>query len=332
MHPNRSTGAAALLAFAALLLFSAITIDSFAQAREGTLHIGILSSGSREVRAPLDQALVDGLRDRGYVEGKNLIIERRYGSSKVKESADELAAMKLDAILTTCTPSTRTMKEATSSTPIVMAAVSDPVQQGLIASLAKPGKNVTGTSSQAEDLLAKRLEQVASVLPRATMIAVLANARNPVHALGWQKLEGAAEQMRIKLVKIEIGSAADLPAAFDTAIRAQAGALLVLPDDPLMMNVRHQLVELAARNRMPDFHWAREFVEAGGLLSYGENLRSSYVNAATYMDKVKKGADPATLPVEQPTRFELVINMPAAKERGVTVPQSILLRADDVIK
>ncbi|MEO8306012.1 MAG: ABC transporter substrate-binding protein [Betaproteobacteria bacterium] len=332
MHPTRSTGAAALVAFATLLLFSAVPIDCFAQAREGTLHIGILSSGSREIRAPLDQALVNGLRDRGYVEGKNLIIERRYGVSKIKESADELAGMKLDAILTTCSPSTRTMKEATSSTPIVMAAVSDPVQQGLIASLAKPGKNITGTSSQAEDLLAKRLEQVASVLPKATTIAVLANARNPVHALGWRKLESAAEQMRIKLVKIEIGSAADLTAAFDTAMRAQAGALFVLPDDPLMMNLRSQMVELAARNRLPDFHWAREFVESGGLMSYGENLRSSYANAAAYMDKVKKGADPATLPVEQPTRFELVINMQAAAERGITIPQSMVLRADDLIK
>ena len=303
-----------------------------AVAQDKMLRIGILSSGFLEVRAPLDQALVEGLREQGYVEGKNLFIERRYSTSKVSQNAAELAGMNLDAILTTCTPSTRIMKSATSSTPIVMAAVSDPVQQGIIASLAKPGQNVTGTSSQAEDLLPKRLELVTAILGKPVTIAVLANADNPVHALGQKRLASAASSMGLNLVTLELHSPDELPAAMDLAERSKAGALLVLPDDPRMMNLRPQIVALAAAKGLPDFYWAREFVEAGGLMSYGENLRSSYRNAAAYMDKIKRGANPGALPVEQPTRYELVINQKTAKTLGITIPQAILLRADDVIQ
>jgi putative ABC transport system substrate-binding protein len=294
--------------------------------------VGILSSGTQDLRAPLDQALVKGLRDLGYVEGRNLVIERRYGASGIRNNATELAGMKLDAILTTCSPSTRIMKETTTSTPIVMAAVSDPVQQGLIASLARPGSNVTGTSSQAEDLLAKRIELIAELLPRPATIAVLANAGTAVHKLGWAKLDSAARRLGFTLVKIEIAASDDVPAVMEAVVRARAGALFVMPDDPLMLNVRGQIVEFAARSRIPDFYWAREFVEMGGLMSYGENLRSSYAAAAGYMDRIRKGADPATLPVVQPTRFELVINLKTAKALGLNVPQSLLLRADEVIQ
>jgi len=332
MHRTRRATANAWLAFAVVLLLSALPPAALAQTADKTLHIGILSSGVLENRSPLDQAFVQGLGDQGYLEGKNLIIERRYSSSKLKDNANELAGMKLDAILTTCTPSTRIMKEATSSTPIVMVAVSDPVRQGIIASLANPGQNVTGTSSQAEDLLAKRLELLAPLLPKSTTIAVLMNANNPVHALGWQRLESTAREMNLKLLKVELTKSDDLLAAIDAAVRARAGALFVMPDDPMMFNLRPQIVELAAKNRMPDFYWASQFVESGGLMSYGENLRGSYRATAAYMDKIKKGANPANLPVEQPTRFELVINMKTAKALGLTVPQSLLMRADDVIQ
>jgi len=303
-----------------------------AQSTEGMLRVGILSSGFVENRDPLDKALVQGLREQGYVEGKNLIIERRYSSSKLKDNAAELAGMKLDAILTTCTPSTRMMKDATSSTPIVMAAVSDPVQQGIILSLARPGTNVTGTSSQAEDLLAKRLELLFALLPKSTTIAVLVNANNPVHALGWQKLETAAQGLNVKLVKVEVKRGDELVPAIDAAAQARAGALFVMPDDPLMFNGRPQIVEAAARNRMPDFYWAREFADSGGLMSYGESLRGSYKHAASYMSRIKRGANPAEMPVEQPTSFELVINLKTAKALGLTVPPALLVRADDVIQ
>src|SRR2546429_5404402 len=211
MRWARCIVAKALLTFATITLIWSILPAAVAQTADKALHVGILSSGILENRSPLDQAFVQGLRDQGYVEGKNLTIERRYSSSKLKDNANELAGMKLDAILTTCTPSTRIMKEATSSTPIVMVAVSDPVRQGIIASLAKPGQNVTGTSSQAEDLLAKRLELLAPLLPKSTTIAVLMNANNPVHALGWQKLESTARERNLNLLKVELTKSDDLP-------------------------------------------------------------------------------------------------------------------------
>jgi putative ABC transport system substrate-binding protein len=321
-----------LLAFTLMTPIGALLRGALAQVPERPLRVGILSSGNLELRESLDMALVQGLREQGYVEGKNLIIERRYSSSKVRDNATELAGMKLDAIFTTCSPSTRVMKETTSSTPIVMAAVSDPVGQGIIASLAKPGRNVTGMSSQAEDLLAKRLELVAALVPRETTIAVLTNANNPVHALGWTRLASAAQERNLRLLKVELRRPDDLAEAVDAAVRAGARALFVMPDDPLMLNIRPQIVEIATTYRLPDFHWASEFVVTGGLMSYGENLRSSYRAAAAYMVKINKGANPADLPVEQPTRFELVVNMKRAQSLGLNIPQSLLLRADEVIQ
>lgn len=332
MDSSTSNTIRTLFTLAILPLVWSLPLGALAQANDKTLHIGILSSGVLENRGSLDQALVQGLRDQGYIEGKNLFIERRYSSSKVKDNADELAGMKLDAIITTCTPSTRIMKEATGTTPIVMAAVSDPVQQGIISSLAKPGQNVTGTSSQAEDLLPKRLELLSRLVPPSTTVAVLVNANNPVHALGWQRLERAAMEMKLKLIKVEVRRLADLDQAIDAAVQAHASALFVLPDDPLMFNARPQIVALAAKFRLPDFYWASEFVESGGLMSYGEHLPSSYRNTVAYMTKIKNGANPATLPVEQPTRFEMAINLKTAKALGITIPQSLLLRADEVIQ
>jgi putative tryptophan/tyrosine transport system substrate-binding protein len=320
------------IALSIALLFGIVSATTVAQTGEKSLHVGILSSGDIDNRSSLEKAFVDGLREQGYVEGRNLVIERRYSSIRLRDNASELAGMKLDAVLTTCTPSTRLMKEATSSTPIVMVAVSDPVRQGIIASFAKPGQNVTGTSSQAEDLLLKRLEMLAALTPRATTIAVLANAGNPVHALGWRQLEGAAKQLNLNLLKVEITPADDLAAAIDAAARAQAKALFVLPDDPMMFNLRPRIVALAARHRLQDFYWASQFVESGGLMSYGPSLGSSYSDAATYVTRIKKGANPAELPVGQPTRFELVINMKTAKALGIAVPQSLLIQADTVIQ
>jgi len=304
---------------------------SHAQAPEKTLRIAILSSGTQEVRGAFDQALVQGLRDRGWVEGRNLFIDRRYGASRLTANAKELAGKELDAILTTCTPSTRTMMSATSTTPIVMAAVSDPIRQHIIASYAKPGGNVTGTSSQAEDLLIKRLQHVTALIPGVARVAVLANPRHPAHALGWQTLERAAPGMGLQLIRVDINEPDEAEAAVDSAARAAAGALLVLPDDPLMLNARPQIVAAAARHRIPGFYWERSFVESGGLLSYGEDLRSTYRAAAVYFDKIKKGARPAVLPVEQPTRFELVINTKTARELNVAIPPSMLVSADAVL-
>lgn len=317
-------------------LICAIGLLSCAQAAEKQLHIGILSSGSEAARGGLEQSLLQGLRERGYVEGRNLVVERRYAraefSVRAPMFARELAGMKLDAIVTTCSPSTITAKRATNSIPIVMAAVSDPVGQNLISSLAKPGQNITGSSSQAEDLLPKRLELLVELVPKARTVAVFANANNPVHALGWRRLEAAAQTLKIRLTKIEVNPPDGIPASFEAAVQAQAGALLVMPDDPFFYNNRALIVELAAKYRLPDFYWASEYVEDGGLMSYGENLSSSYRGVAAYIDKIAKGSNPATLPVAQPTIFEMVVNKKTARTLGITIPGEILLRANKVIE
>ncbi len=240
--------------------------------------------------------------------------------------------MKLDAVVTTCAPSTRATKQALASTPIIMAAVADPVGQKLIASLARPGANITGLSSQAEDILPKMMELFAGVLPKSASVAVFADSRSEVHPRMWQALAPVAQALNLKIVKIDVASPADLPTAFDTAVREQAGAIFMLPDEPLFLNWRAKIVELAAKHRLPAFYGAREFVDDGGLMSYGENLPTAYRKAAAYVNKVVRGTAASDIPVEQPTRFELVINLKTAKALGITIPQELLLRADEVIR
>jgi ABC-type uncharacterized transport system substrate-binding protein len=305
------------------------------QPRDKVVRIGILVGGSLAQRGHLEQALLQGLREQGLVEGQSLIVERRYAdgrNERTPEFARELAAMNLDALVTTCTPSTRAAKQATTSTPIVMAAVADPVGQHLIVSLSKPGANVTGLSSQAEDIMPKMLQLFAGVLPRPATVAVLAEARSDVHPRMWQQLGPLADALKLKLVKVDVSNTAGLPAAFDAALSERATALFVLPDEPLFLSQRATIVELAARHRLPAFYGAREFVDDGGLMSYGENLRAAYHGAASYIANLARGTKPTDLPVEQPTRFEFVINLKTARALGLAVPQSMLLRANVVIE
>jgi len=291
------------------------------------MTIGILSSGTYEGRESMDRALIEGLRTQGYVEGRNLTVVRRYGASTVKQSAAEFAGMKLDAVLTTCTPSTRTMKEASSTTPIVMAAVSDPVRQGIIESYSKPGRNVTGTASQDEDLANKRLEMLVALAPSARSVAVLANPTNPAHTLAWPTLEREAKRLGLSPARYELN---DRPVEelIDAAVAAGANALLVMPDDPAMVNLRMVIVERAARHRLPAIYWAREFVDAGGLASYGASLQSSYRTAATYILRIKAGAVPGALPVSQPTQFEMVVSERTARSLGLGIPPTIRASAE----
>jgi putative ABC transport system substrate-binding protein len=313
----------------------AVSLAGAQQAKDRSVQIGILVGGSVAQRGHLERALLEGLREQGLVEGRNLVVERRYADGQTErtpEFARELAGMNLDAVVTTCTPSTRAAKQATATTPIVMAAVADPVGQHLIASLAKPGANITGLSSQAEDIMPKMLELFASVLPRPTTVAVLAEARSDVHPRMWLLLAPYAEVLQLNLVKIDVAGAAALPAAFDAALGNKANALFVLPDEPLFLSRRATIVELAARHRLPAFYGAREFVDDGGLMSYGESLRAAYRNAASYIGNLARGAKPNQLPVEQPTVFEFVINLKTAKALGLTVPRFIVARADAVIE
>jgi putative tryptophan/tyrosine transport system substrate-binding protein len=321
---------------AAALLLTA-PLAGLAQAAEKKAHIGILVGGSLAQRGHLEQALLQGLREQGYVEGKNLVFERRYADGRGERMPDfarELAGMKLDAVVTTCTPSTRTAQQAMGSTPIVMAAVADPVGQKLIASLARPGANITGLSSQAEDIMPKMLELFASLLPRPVTVAVLADARSDVHPRMWQALVPVAQALNIKLLKVEVGRPADtaLPAAFESAMREKAGAIFVLPDEPLFLIRREDIVALAAKHRLPDMYGVREAVDDGGLMSYGENLSAAYRHAATYVSQVARGVRPGDIPVQQPTRFELVLNLKTAQALGIDIPQSVLLSADDVLR
>jgi len=324
-----------ILAFLALWAAGGSPAAQAQQSKGKTAHIGILVGGSIEQRGHLEQALLDGLRDQGFVEGQNLIVERRYAAGRnerVPEFARQLAEMKLDAVVTTCTPSTRAARQASASTPIVMAAVADPVGQRLIASLARPGANITGLSSQAEGILPKMMELFASVLPNPATVAVFTQERSDVHPRMWQQLAPIAQALKLKLVRIEVTYAADLSVAFDRALREKANALFVLPDEPMFLSRRTRIVELAAQHRLPAFYGAREFVDAGGLMSYGENLRTAYRKAASYVNRLAGGAKAGDLPVEQPVNFELVINQKTARALGITMPQSVLARADYVIQ
>jgi putative tryptophan/tyrosine transport system substrate-binding protein len=323
-----------------LLFVAAISMsvpDVLGEVPTKTKHVGYLVWSSYGPRGNLEQSLLDGMRDEGYVEGKNLVIERRYvdgGIDQVRVAARELAALNPDAIVSTCSDSTAAAKEATSSSgiPVVMAFVSDPVGQGLIASYKRPGGNITGLSSQAEDTLPKMLQYLSEVVPAGTRVAVLYHTTNPVHPRLWQRLDQAGKERGANLVRIDISRGADFAAAFDTIGRERLGGLLVLPDDNMTYNARVQLIELVKRQRIPTIFGAREFVDIGGLMSYGPSLASSYRHTAVYVDKVLTGAKPANLPVEQPTHFEFVLNLAAAKALAVAIPDQLLLRADDVIR
>jgi len=213
-----------------------------------------------------------------------------------------------------------------------MAYVSDPVGQGLIASYSRPGGNITGLASQAEDTLPKMLQYLTEVVPPGTRVAVLYHTIAPSHPLLWRRLEAVARERGISVSRVDIVTRADLPAAFNTIARDGYGALLVLPDDNMTFNARAELIELVKRQRIPAIFGLREFVDSGGLMSYGPSIASGYRKAAVYVDKVLAGARPAELPVEQPTKFELVVNTGAARALGITISQDLLLRADDIVR
>ena len=312
--------------------------DVLAEVPAKTKHVGYLVWSSTAARGNLEQSLLDGMREEGYVEDKNLVVDGRYidGGTfdQVRAAARELAALNPDAIVSTCSPSTAAAKEATSTSgiPVVMAFVSDPVGQGLIASYRHPGGNITGLSSQAEDTLPKMLQYLSEVVPAGTRVAVLYHTGNPVHPRLWQRLDLAAKESGANLVRIDFSSSADFAAAFDTIGRERLGGLLVLPDDNMTYNARVQLIALVHRQRIPAIFGGRDFVDIGGLMSYGPNLARAYQHTAVYVHQVLMGAKPANLPVEQPTRFEFVVNLAVAKTLGITIPQQMLALADDIVR
>jgi ABC-type uncharacterized transport system substrate-binding protein len=288
--------------------------------------------------APLWDVFLQGLRDRGYVEGQNLVIERRFAEGKPERLpalAAELVALKVDVIVTTGgTPAALAAKQATKTLPIVFAGVADPVGSGLVTSLARPGGNVTGLSNLTPELVGKRLEQLTQAVPGVSRVAVLwqpggHDERTDKDIL--KEAEVAARPLGVRLQFVEAQGPADFDRAFSDMTRARVGALTVLLSNMFFVE-RRRLVDLAAKNRLPAVYSAREFVDAGGLMAYGPNFADILGRAATYVNKILKGAKPADLPVEQPTKFELVINLKTAKALGLTIPQSLLLRADEIIQ
>jgi putative ABC transport system substrate-binding protein len=285
----------------------------------------------------LREALLQGLRDLGYVEGRNVVIEYRFAEGKLERYpalAAELVALKVDVIVAPITPAALAAKQATKTIPIVFVAVGDPITDGLVTSLARPGGNVTGLSLLFPELVGKCLEELKQAVPGVSRVAVLWQPGAVGERTEKDMLKGAevaARALGVRLQFVEARGPADLDRAFSDITKARAGALTVLPGN-MFFSERRRLVDLAAKNRLPAVYPLREFVDAGGLMSYGASNADMFRRAATYVDKILKGAKPADLPVEQPTKFELVINLKAAKVLGLTIPQSLLGRADEVVQ
>jgi putative tryptophan/tyrosine transport system substrate-binding protein len=321
---------------AGTLALLAAPLDTEAQPPAKIHRIGLLggSSPTSPEASHLWGAFFQGLRDLGYVEGQNVLIEGRwYGdrSERLPALAAELVRLPVDVIVAGTAPSPEAAKRATSTIPIVMANHSDPVASGLVASLARPGGNVTGLSSVGPELSGKQLQLLKETLPSLSRVAVLTNPTIPSQALSVREMEVAARSLKLQLQVVEARAPSEFADAFSAATRERAGGLVVLGGSVFFAH-RPRLVELAAQNRLPTMYGPREFAQVGGLMAYGVDIRDSWRRAAGYVDRILKGAKPADLPVEQPTKFELVINLKAAKALGLTIPPSVLARADQVIE
>jgi ABC-type uncharacterized transport system substrate-binding protein len=315
-------------------VFLGVSFPAQAQQPKKVPRIGFLGGASASFYAARTNAFRQGLNELGYTEGKNIVIEYRYAEGKfdrLPDLAAELVGLKLDVIVAAPTPSVLAAKKASATTPIVFASVVDPVASGLVASLARPGGNITGLTILGPELSGKRLELLKEVLPNVTRVAALWNSANPAQELIWKEMQAAAQELRLQLQSLEVRSANDFDIAFEAALRERAQALIP-SGEPLINTQLKRIVEFAAKNRLPAMYAGPEVVDAGGLMSYAPNYTDQYRRAAIYVDKILKGAKPADLPVEQPTKFEFVINLKTAKQIGLTIPPNVLARADKVIK
>jgi ABC-type uncharacterized transport system substrate-binding protein len=294
--------------------------------------IGFLGSNA-SIESQRIAAFVQRLRELGWIDGRNLAIEYRWSEGRNEhyaEIAAEFVRLKVDVIVTVATPATLAAKQATAVIPIVFVTASDPVGTGLVASLARPGGNVTGLANQISDTGGKKLEFLREVVPGLRRLAIMANVGNPASALDMGEAQATARTLGLEVITSEIRQAEDIAPAFD-ALKDRADALYVCPD-PLMNTNRTRINILAVGGRLPTMHAVRDFVEAGGLMSYGPNLPGQFRRAADFVDKMLRGAKPNDIPVEQPTKFDLVINLTTAKALGLAVPPSLLARADEVIE
>ena len=320
------------LALGALLF--ALSLPAQAQQPGKIPRIGYLGMTSLSKNAARTEAFRQGLRELGYVEGKNIFIELRYAERKIDRLpglAAELVRLKVDIIVSGGPAATRPLKQATKTIPIVMAFDTDPVGNGFVASLARPGGNITGLSMLAPELSGKQLELMKEILPNLSRLAVLGDSNAPGSAQSVKELERAAKAFRVKLQHLAVVSPKDIEIAFRAANKGRAGAILLLPS-PGTGSQRKQVVGLAVKYRLPAIYPFQKYVRAGGLMVYAPSRTDLYRRAATYVDKILKGANPADLPVEQPTKFDLIINLKAAKQIGLKIPDQVLFRADKVIK
>ena len=320
---------------ALLLAVAAAGPPADAQQASKTAKIGILSATTPAALAPSVEAFKQGLRELGWVEEKSFVLEVRYGEGKVErlsELARELVALKMDVIVTPADLSIAAIKRETQTIPIVMALSSDPVGAGFVASLARPGGNITGLSNISPELSGKRVELLREAVPGLSRLALLWNPEVRGAVLDYKEAASAARSLRVEVQSVEVSRAEDLDRAFSTITSWRAQALMLPGINPVGFANRAQIVSFAQRNRLPSMFPTKEYVDSGGLMSYGPSLVDLFRRAAGYVDKILKGAKPADLPVQQPTKFELVINLKTAKALGLTIPPSLLLRADQVIE
>jgi putative ABC transport system substrate-binding protein len=321
-----------IVALVVTLLLVRAAVHAQQQARNS--RVGILVASTASSVSDRIEAFRQGLRERGHNEGRNIAIEYRYAEGKLErlpELAAELVRVKVDVIVTTGPAATRPAKEATVTIPIVMAFDDDPVANGFVASLARPGGNITGVTTQWHDLNGKRLELLKEIAPKLSRVAVFGFSTNPGNAQALKETELAAATFKIQTQYLEVRDLMDIDTAFREANKERAGAILILPSS-ILNSHRTQVVDFAAKSRLPTIYHIPEFVADGGLISYGVNSRDLFRRAAIFVDKILKGAKPADLPVEQPTKFELVINLKTAKQIGLTIPPQVLARADRVIR
>ena len=313
----------------------AAPFGSFAQQQNKIWRVGFLAprrpdSPATDVYAGFQR----GMRELGYIEGKNLVIEWRYADGvleRLPDLAAELVRLKVDVIVTAGTPATSAAQKATATIPIVMGAVADPVGAGLVKSLARPGGNITGLSTVATDTSPKRLELLLVMVPKLSRVAILMNPDISVHVDTLKRVQAAAQKTGVKLLPVEVRAAREIDGAFSVMGRERVGAVMLL-DGAFLNQQELRIGELMAKNRLPSIAARGEYAEAGGLMSYGPNLADSHRRAATYVDKIFKGAKPSDLPVEQPTKFEFVINRKTANALGIKIPNSILVQATKVIE
>jgi len=297
-------------------------------------RVGYLSSSSAERERARVAAFQQGLRELGYLEGKSIFIEQRYAGGdfeRLPELAAELARLKVDVLVVAGAPAAHAAKKASSVIPIVMTAVADPVGMGLVASLARPGGSITGLSDFNTGVVVKRLELLREVVPSVSRVVVLLNPMNPSNPPQLKLTQAVAATLAVTLLTFEAKRADEIDRAFLAMKTERPGGLIVI-GDPMLGSHAKRIVELSTRNRLPAIYWNREFPEGGGLMSYGTYFDDLWRQAATYVDKILKGAKPADLPVEQPTKFDLVINLKTAKALGLAIPQTLLQRADQVIE